>query len=93
MLPTAIPIFANFLDTFKAKKEAVLVIRNPGEPARRSNRWSAACPVGVMGCKTPSEYMSSELLQIADIVRSVFHYSASPLVLRITAFGVRANPR
>ena len=31
--------------------------------------------------------MLSELPQVADIVRSVFHYSASPLVLRITAFG------
>ena len=31
--------------------------------------------------------MLSELPQVADIVRSVFHCSASPLVLRITAFG------
>ena len=31
--------------------------------------------------------MLSELPQVADIVRSVLHYSASPLVLRITAFG------
>ena len=31
--------------------------------------------------------MLSELPPVADIVRSVFHYSASPLVLRITAFG------
>src|ERR1700756_3138254 len=40
-----------------------------------------------MGCKTPSDYMLSELAQVADIVTSVFHYSASPLLLRITAFG------
>jgi len=50
-------------------------------------------PLGVTGCKTPSEYMSSELLQIADIVRSAFHHSANLLVLQITAFWVRAIPR
>jgi hypothetical protein len=37
--------------------------------------------------------MFSELLQIADIVRSAFHSSANPLVLQITAFWVRAIPR
>ena len=34
--------------------------------------------------------MFSELPQVADIVRSAFHHSANPLVLRITAFWVRA---
>jgi len=32
--------------------------------------------------------MFSELLQVADIVRSGFHYSANPFVLQITAFSV-----
>ena len=45
------------------------------------------CPSRVTGCETLSEYMSSELLRIADIVRSAFHYSANLLVLQITAFG------
>ncbi len=52
-------------------------------------RTQAVSPVWV----TPSEYMSSELLQIPDIVRSAFHYSANLLVLQITAFWVRAIPR
>jgi hypothetical protein len=36
--------------------------------------------------------MFSELPQVADIVRSAFHYLANPLVLRITTFWVRAIP-
>ena len=36
--------------------------------------------------------MFSESPQIADIVRSAFHHSANPLVLRIAAFLVRAIP-
>jgi hypothetical protein len=47
-------------------------------------------PVGVTGGKTPSEYIFSELPQLADIVRSAFDHLANPLVLRITAFWVRA---
>src|SRR6516165_2160172 len=54
---------------------------------------SGGGPVWVTGGKTPSEYMLSELAQLADIVRRVRRYSASPLVLRITAFWVRAIPR
>jgi hypothetical protein len=50
-------------------------------------------PQWVKGCKTPSENMFSELLQIAAIVRSAFHYLANPLVLQITAFWVHAIPR
>jgi hypothetical protein len=34
--------------------------------------------------KSPSEYMFSELPQVADIVRSPFHHLASPLVLGAT---------
>ena len=44
----------------------------------------------VTGCKTPSEYMFSELPPTADIVRNAFHHFANPLVLQITAFWVRA---
>ena len=51
------------------------------------------CLQWVTGGKTPSEYILSELPQLADIVRRVRRYSASPLVLRITAFWVRAIPR
>ena len=36
--------------------------------------------------------MFSELPQVADIVRSAFDHLANPLVLRITAFWVRAIP-
>ena len=61
---------------------------------------SCGVPVGrhegqlwVTGGKTRSENMFSELLQLADIVRSAFHYSANLLVLQITAFWVRAIPR
>ena len=45
----------------------------------------------VTGGKTPSEYMLSELPQLTDIVRRVRRYSASPLVLRITAFWVQSQ--
>jgi len=36
--------------------------------------------------------MFSELLQVADIARGAFDHLANPLVLRITAFGVRIIP-
>ena len=49
-------------------------------------------PLWVTGGKTPSEYMFSELPQVADIVRSAFDHLENPLVLRITAFWVRAIP-
>lgn len=45
-----------------------------------------------MGGKTPSEFMFSELPQVADIVRSAFHHLANPLVLQITVFWVPAIP-
>ena len=48
-------------------------------------------PKWVTGGKTPSEYMLSELPQLTDIVRRVRRYSASPLVLRITAFWVQSQ--
>ena len=48
------------------------------------------CLLWVTGGKTPSEYMFSELPQLADIVRSAFDHLENPLVLRITAFWVRA---
>ena len=51
----------------------------------RSRLW-------VTGGKAPSEYMFSELPQLADIVRSAFDHLENPLVLRITAFWVRAIP-
>jgi hypothetical protein len=50
------------------------------------------CRLGVMGGKTPSEFMFSELPQVADIVRSAFHHLANPLVLQITVFWVPAIP-
>ena len=65
--------------------------RNCIIPFRDAQR--AASPLWVTGGKTPSEYMLSELPQLADIVGRVRRYSASPLVLRITAFWVRAIPR
>ena len=46
----------------------------------------------VTGGKTLSEYIFSGLPQVADIARTAFHSSASPLVLQITAFWVRAIP-
>jgi hypothetical protein len=49
-------------------------------------------PLGVTGGKTASEYMFSELPQLADIVRSAFDHLENRLVLRITAFWVRAIP-
>jgi hypothetical protein len=52
----------------------------------------AECHFWVTGGKTPSEYMFSELPQVADIVRSAFDHLANPFVLRITAFWVRAIP-
>jgi len=58
-----------------------------------ATRYGAQRLLWVTGGKTPSEYMLSELPQLADIVRRVRRYSASPLVLRITAFWVRAIPR
>ena len=53
---------------------------------------SAARPFRVTDGKTPSEYIFSELPQVADIARSVFHDLASALVSQITAFWVRAIP-
>jgi hypothetical protein len=47
-------------------------------------------PFWVTSGKTPSEYMFSELPQVADIVRSAFDHLANPLVLQITAFWARA---
>ena len=50
-------------------------------------------PLWVTGGKTPSEYIFSELTQVADIARSAFfHDLASPLVSQITAFWVQAIP-
>ena len=46
----------------------------------------------VTGGKTPSEYMFSELPQLADIVSRAFDHLEKPLVLRITAFRLRAIP-
>jgi hypothetical protein len=46
----------------------------------------------VNGGKTPSEYIFSELPQVADIAKSAFHHLASLLVSQITAFWVRAIP-
>jgi hypothetical protein len=62
-------------------------------PWPASIEWVSEVGLGSRGCKTPSEYMFSELPQVADIARTAFHYSASPLVLRITAFWVRAIQR
>src|SRR5262245_43777202 len=50
-------------------------------------------PVWVRNGKTPSEYIFSELPQVADIARSAFSLLARPLVLQITAFWVRATSR
>ena len=55
-------------------------------------RRSARCLLRVKGGKTLSEYMFSELPQLADIVRSAFDHLENPLVLRISAFWVRAIP-
>ena len=46
----------------------------------------------VTGGKTPSEYIFSELPQVADIAKSAFHRVASLLVSQTTAFWVRAIP-
>ena len=59
-------------------------------PAPIANSDCGASGLG-QGGKTPSEYMFSELPQVADIVRSAFHHLANPFVLRITAFWARAN--
>ena len=53
---------------------------------------SVECLLWVTGGKTPSEYMFSELPQVADIVRSAFDHLANPLALQITAFWARAIP-
>src|SRR6516164_8400441 len=50
------------------------------------------CRLRVTSGKTPSEYMFSELPQVADIVRRAFDHLASPLVLQITAFWARTIP-
>jgi len=50
------------------------------------------CLEWVTGGKTPSEYIFSELPQVADIARSAFHDLASLLVSQVTAFRVRAIP-
>jgi len=52
-----------------------------------------ACLSWVTNGKTPSEYIFSELPQVADIARSAFSLLARPLVLQITAFWVRATSR
>src|SRR6516162_5069319 len=52
----------------------------------------APCRLGVTGGKTRSEYIFSELPQVADIARTAFLSSASPLVLQITPFWVRVIP-
>jgi hypothetical protein len=46
----------------------------------------------VTGGKTPSEYIFSELPQVADIARRAFHDLVSPLVSQIMAFWVQAIP-
>jgi hypothetical protein len=46
----------------------------------------------INGGKTPSEYIFSELPQVADIAGSAFHDLASPLVSQITAFWIQAIP-
>ena len=56
-----------------------------------TNAWFGMT-LWVTSGKTPSEYMFSELAQVADIVRSVFDHLANPLVLQITAFWARAIP-
>ena len=55
-------------------------------------RQPRECPNRVTGGKTPSEYIFSELPQVADIAKSPFHHVASPLVSQITAFWVQAIP-
>jgi len=67
----------------KAGKDAFSV---GGRWVRLSAAVRIECLEGVTGGKAPSEYMFSELPQVADIVRSAFHHLANPLVLRITAF-------
>jgi hypothetical protein len=63
-----------------------------GWPGRVGPGDLEGLPLRVTGGKTPSEYMFSELPQLADIVRSAFDHLENPLVLRITAFWVRAIP-
>jgi hypothetical protein len=60
--------------------------------ANALNDSTPALPHGVTGGKTPNKYMFSELPQIADVVRRVRRYSASSLVLQITAFWAQAIP-
>ena len=48
-------------------------------------------PLWVTGGKTPSEYIFSELPQVADIVRSAFHHLATHWYCG-SLFWVQANP-
>jgi len=49
-------------------------------------------PSWVTGGKTPSEYMFSELAQVADIARARFTMWRAPSYSQIAAFWVRAIP-
>ena len=59
-----------------------------GEP--EGNGWTVST-LAVTGGKTRSEYIFSELPQVADIVRSAFHHSANRSYCG-SRFWVRAIP-
>ena len=48
---------------------------------------SVECLLWVTGGKTPSEYIFSELTQVADIARSAFHHVATPSYRRSLRSG------